>query len=73
MKQLRMLCILLSVLAWASIPFVMLLQRQTVILPAVISSIVFLLFGGAWFGLGKLESRFYQGREIPPRNLPDKK
>jgi len=23
-----------------------------------------------WLGLGKLEERFYKGREIPPRNLP---
>ena len=68
-----MICILLSVLAWASIPLVIFLQGETVILPAVISTIGFLLFGGAWFGLGKLESQFYQGREIPARNLPDGK
>ena len=70
-KQLRMACILLSVLAWVSIALVMLLQGESVILPAVISTTGFLLFGGAWLGLGKLESRFYKGIEIPPRNLPD--
>ncbi|CCQ57137.1 Pheophorbide a oxygenase [Crocosphaera watsonii WH 0402] len=25
----------------------------------------------SWFALGGLEKRFYQGREIPPRNLPN--
>ena len=25
-----------------------------------------------WFALSHLEKQFYQGREIPPRNLPDK-
>lgn len=26
-----------------------------------------------WLGLNRLEKQFYQGREIPPRNLPEKK
>ncbi len=31
-----------------------------------------LILGLLWFGLGRLEQRFHQGRAIPPRNLPEK-
>jgi phenylpropionate dioxygenase-like ring-hydroxylating dioxygenase large terminal subunit len=70
-KQLKMAIALFIVLAWAMIPLTTLLQTQTVILPLSFSAI-FLLFTGAWFGLARLEKRFYQGSEIPPRNLPKK-
>lgn len=33
---------------------------------------VSLLSGAIWYGFDRLEKRFYQGREVPPRNLPDK-
>lgn len=77
-KQLRMAFILgmvalpialLAVVSWAAIPVTSFLQTKTVIVP-VLSSIVFLLLAGAWFGLGRLEKRMYQGEETPPRNLP---
>lgn len=32
-----------------------------------------LMTGLAWWGLGNLERRFYEGRAVPPRNLPEKK
>jgi phenylpropionate dioxygenase-like ring-hydroxylating dioxygenase large terminal subunit len=32
-----------------------------------------LIAAGAWAGLGQLERRFYSGRAVPPRNLPDRK
>ncbi|NEQ30366.1 MAG: Rieske 2Fe-2S domain-containing protein [Leptolyngbya sp. SIO4C5] len=31
-----------------------------------------LVAGGTWYGLGRLERRFYEGRPIPPRNFPSK-
>ncbi len=68
-RKLRMAIALLAVLAWAAIPLTSLLQDKPVILPISLSAI-FLLLGGAWFGLGRLEKRMYQGKEIPPRNLP---
>ena len=67
-RKLRMAIALLAVLAWAAIPLTSLLQDRSVILP-VLSSIVFLVLAGAWFGLGRLEKRMYQGEETPPRNL----
>jgi hypothetical protein len=33
---------------------------------------VSLVFGVIWLGLGKLERQFYNGRDVPPRNLPEK-
>ena len=31
-----------------------------------------LVLGAAWLWLGRLEKQFYQGREVPLRNLPEK-
>jgi hypothetical protein len=62
---------ILSAITWATIPLTTLLQAKPVILPLSFSAI-FLLLGGAWFGLGRLEKQMYQGEEIPPRNLPKK-
>ncbi len=67
-RKLRMAIALLAVLAWATIPLTSFLQDGSVILPGSFSA-VFLLCVGAWFGLGRLEKRMYQGEEIPPRNL----
>ena len=70
-QKLRMAIALLTAVTWAMIPFTSLLQTKTVILP-VLSSIIFLVLAGAWFSLGRLEKRMYQGEETPPRNLPGK-
>jgi phenylpropionate dioxygenase-like ring-hydroxylating dioxygenase large terminal subunit len=32
-----------------------------------------LLCGAGWLGLGRLERQFFEGRRIPPRNLPEPK
>jgi phenylpropionate dioxygenase-like ring-hydroxylating dioxygenase large terminal subunit len=37
-----------------------------------IASLTFLVLAFTWFQLGKLEQKFYQGRLIPPRNIPEK-
>ncbi len=70
-QKLRMAIALLAAATWAMIPLINLLQSNTVILPLLFSA-AFLLLGGAWFGLGRLEKRMYQGEETPPRNLPKK-
>ena len=70
-KLVRMAIALLTAVTWAMIPVTTLLQTKTVILP-VFSSIIFLVLAGAWFSLGRLEKRMYQGEETPPRNLPSK-
>ncbi|MEO1186365.1 MAG: cell death suppressor protein Lls1, partial [Cyanobacteria bacterium J06636_27] len=70
-KQLRIAITVLAAVTWAMIPLTSLLQTNSVILPLSFSAI-FLLFGGLWFGLGRLEHRMYRGEEVPPRNLPKK-
>ena len=59
-------------LAWILIPLLVLGLGQTAILAVIIASAITLLFGTTWFFLGKLERRFYDGRDIPPRNRPEK-
>ncbi|NES97392.1 MAG: Rieske 2Fe-2S domain-containing protein [Desertifilum sp. SIO1I2] len=39
---------------------------------SIASGGIFILATGTAFGLNRLQQRFYQGREIPPRNLPEK-
>ncbi|MBE9128268.1 MULTISPECIES: Rieske 2Fe-2S domain-containing protein [unclassified Coleofasciculus] len=67
-RQIRLGVALVGVLAWAIVPLLALLFGKTATAVAVVSTALALLLGAAWFGLGRLEQRFYQGREIPPRN-----
>lgn len=59
--------------------------QQLRIVLVLVAAILLALLGGtviaagatlvvvlAWFGLGRLEKQFYQGRELPPRNRPEK-
>lgn len=69
-QRLRIGVVVTAAIAWVTIPFLTLLQRETTVL-AVVSTTVFLVFGVIWFRLGKLEKQFYEGRDVPPRNLPE--
>ncbi|QLE54743.1 Rieske 2Fe-2S domain-containing protein [Nostoc sp. TCL26-01] len=41
--------------------------------PAIVFEIVTpLIFASAWWGFSQLQKQFYEGRTIPPRNLPEK-
>ncbi|MGB7440563.1 MAG: Rieske 2Fe-2S domain-containing protein [Coleofasciculaceae cyanobacterium] len=71
--QIRIGLAVLGVLAWAIIPLLTLFFDETATLGTTILTFLAILAGAAWFGLGRLERRFYQGREVPPRNLPEKK
>ncbi|OUL19603.1 Rieske 2Fe-2S domain-containing protein [Nostoc sp. 106C] len=57
---------------WALLPLLVLIQGQVSPLTVAISSLAVFLGGGIWLSLGKLEKRFFQGGETPPRNLPEK-
>jgi hypothetical protein len=41
-------------------------------LAAALTTSTFLALGATWLTLGKLEKQFYKGREVPPRNQPEK-
>ncbi|MDZ7958275.1 MAG: Rieske 2Fe-2S domain-containing protein [Aulosira sp. DedQUE10] len=73
LQRLRMGLAVVTALIWGLLPLVMLIQGQVSPITVTILSFAALLGGGIWFGLGKLERRFYQGREVPPRNFPERK
>ncbi|MCG6137745.1 MAG: hypothetical protein MET45_24435 [Nostoc sp. LLA-1] len=54
----------------ASIPLLGLYFHTTSVLAAVLETVTPLTFGTAWLGLSKLQKQFYEGRRVPPRNLP---
>ncbi len=64
-RRIRMGCAVVAAIALAIAPL-------AVVNPVVLT--LFVLAGlGGWLFLGKLERQFYQGREVPTRNLPVKK
>lgn len=61
-----------SAVGWSLVP-VALASGSLTGLVAVLLSVLPLGTAAAWAGLGRLEQRFYKGRAVPPRNLPEKK
>ena len=72
-KRIRIGCLVTAAIAFSSTPILTLLLNQTSVLAAALSTAVSLASLGVWGGLGKLERQFYEGRDVPPRNLPEKK
>lgn len=71
-KSLRWGLLGTSAVVWSLLPVAIAIGGLTV--PAVsLLSLLPLTTAAAWAGLGVLERRFYQGRPVPPRNLPEKK
>ena len=71
-RRIRMGCGVSAAISFSSTPILTLLLNQTAVL-AALSTAVSLAFLAAWGGLGKLERQFYQGQDVPLRNLPEKK
>ncbi|XWK88047.1 MAG: Rieske 2Fe-2S domain-containing protein [Phormidium sp.] len=55
--------------AWTITPIIAVLLNQKAILPTALLTGLSLSLGAVWLYLGKLEKRFYQGENIPPRNI----
>lgn len=53
--------------AWTITPIIAVLLNQKAILPTALLTGLSLSLGAVWLYLGKLEKRFYQGENIPPR------
>jgi hypothetical protein len=64
---------IIGAIAWAMLPIVTLTVGKSSILSAIVSGIILLAAGGVWIWLGKLERQFYEGQEVPSRNIPGKK
>lgn len=71
-QTIRFAAAILGAIGWA-ITMLLVLFASSVPIAAGLSIVLTLVAGATWLGLGKLEKRFYQGRAIPPRNIPDKK
>jgi phenylpropionate dioxygenase-like ring-hydroxylating dioxygenase large terminal subunit len=72
LKRVRLGVAVMGAIAWVTSPLLMALG-QTVPL-GFTAGMGLLALGslGGWALLKRLERRFYEGREIPPRNLPEK-
>ncbi|BAY62807.1 pheophorbide a oxygenase [Calothrix brevissima NIES-22] len=72
LQRLRLGLAVVTAVIWALLPLLVAVQSQVSVLAVAICSLAVLLGGGIWLALGKLERRFYQRKETPPRNLPEK-
>ncbi|MBD2293350.1 Rieske 2Fe-2S domain-containing protein [Anabaena sphaerica FACHB-251] len=72
LQRLRVGVAALTVLVWALLPLLMFIYDQKDIFTISLLTLVVISGAGIWFGLGRLERRFYRGRLVPPRNLPEK-
>lgn len=56
-------------IAWTITPIIAVLLNEKALLPTALLTLLSLIFGAVWLYLGKLEKRFFQGDNIPPRNM----
>jgi len=56
-------------IAWTITPIIAVLLNEKAIIPTALLTLLSLAFGAVWLYLGKLEKRFFQGENIPPRNI----
>ena len=68
-KKIKVVAIAILILIWAAIPIVSLLTPIASSWTVVSLSTTLLVSSLTWWQLDKLEQKFYQGNEIPPRNL----
>lgn len=73
LKHLRLGVAIVGAIAWAILPLLSLSFEIPSLTLAIAAAVIPLTCGGIWLGLGRFERRFYEGRRIPPRNLPEKK
>ncbi|AFY42607.1 Rieske 2Fe-2S domain-containing protein [Nostoc sp. PCC 7107] len=69
LQRLRLGVVVATALIWSLLSLSVLFPGDSSHITVIIANLAVLLGGGIWFGLGKLEQQFYQGREIPPRNM----
>lgn len=71
-QLLKFWCAIIALLALASSPILAFFIHPTSLLIVITETVTPLALGLLWWRLNKLEKQFYQGRSIPPRNLPEK-
>ncbi len=73
LKRIRLGLAVGSAIAWSIAPILVALSPATTSGFGIFASPVALGLLAGWAALGRLERRFYEGRAIPPRNLPEKR
>ncbi|GBF81034.1 aromatic ring-hydroxylating dioxygenase subunit alpha [Aphanothece sacrum] len=69
LKRVKLGLIILATLIFSLLPLLILILGQEATIWVSLLTLIILIMIGFWWRLGKLERQFYQGREIPPRNL----
>ena len=70
-QQVRQGLLIVAALGWSAIPLVVALGQLTLLTGGILTATP-LIAGALWLWLGTYERKFYEGRAVPPRNLPDK-
>lgn len=71
-QRIKQGAIWVAAIAWSSVPFLLAFPGLAVSGLYLSVAIAALVSAGTAFGLHRLEQKFYEGRRIPPRNLPDR-
>jgi phenylpropionate dioxygenase-like ring-hydroxylating dioxygenase large terminal subunit len=72
-KRVRMALAILGAISFSITPLLALSLGETATPTVALLTLLTLTCGAGWLFLGRLVRQFYQGRDIPPRNLPEKK
>lgn len=70
-QKARLLLMLVAIAGWTILPALALLVGQSAAWAIAVGTVIVAIAAGTWYGLGRLEEKFYRGREIPPRNRPE--
>lgn len=71
-KKVKMAVVVMGAIAWFLLPYLAFFVKSNLILGGSILGVIVVISGITWLKLNNLEKQFYQGREIPPRNFPEK-
>jgi phenylpropionate dioxygenase-like ring-hydroxylating dioxygenase large terminal subunit len=71
-KKVKMAVMVMGAIAWFLLPYLAFFVKSNLILGGSILGAIVVISGITWLKLNNLEKQFYQGREIPPRNFPEK-
>lgn len=71
-KRLRLGIAIVGAIAWATFPLLTFILGTSIPV-AILSAVIPITAGAVWLWLGKLERQLSEGREVPLRNLPDRK
>lgn len=72
-KRVRLGLAIAGAIAWSSLPVLTFFLGNPVPTLTLLIAAFPLVAGAVWLWLGRLEQQFYRGRDVPSRNLPEKK